>query len=112
MTIRNTRSIRTFAALSLALLSVTATAAVAADGPYYRAVLTPKTAPDHVISSGVAWEAKGNELDAGETGDQPWMVCAELAHEVGTISSFTAEGKELNQDKLAYCNKNAHKTKG
>jgi hypothetical protein len=107
------RSIIKITTLGAMLLSV-GTAATAADTtqPYYRATISHGVAPEGVISSGMAWLAQGNELHGSENGNQPWMVCAELAHDVGAISAFSAEGKALTPDRLAYCNKNARKAKG
>ncbi len=97
--------------VALSLLIVGTAPATAQSAVYYRATVSNGPAPQGVISSGMAWQAHENELRGAESGDQPWMVCAELAHEVGAISGFSAEGKALAQDKLDYCNKSARKSR-
>ena len=99
---------RFLAACTLAMALATPVAAQASD-MYYRATLEKPSAPNHLISSEVVWDGQGTVLQAGIAGDVAKRVCAALAQNVGTITEFTAEGKKLADDDMAYCNKHARK---
>eukprot|EP01037_Dinobryon_pediforme_P012969 gene12969-13071_t len=106
---------RILAALTVALALTTPAltspaAAQSADG-YYHAVLEKAPAPGKLVSSEVVWSGHDNMMDAPVAGDVAKRVCATLAQAVGTVTTFTAEGKGLSADELTYCNKHARKTK-
>jgi hypothetical protein len=98
-----------FLAACTLVLAIATPAAAQSAGAYYRATLEKPAAPAHVISSEVVWYAHGNVLEAGIAGDTAKRVCAVLAQNVGTITEFSAEGKKLEVEDLAYCNKHARK---
>ncbi len=98
-------------ALTAALLVAAAPTLAAPTGAFYHAVLAEGQAPSSLISSDVLWQGSGKELTAKEAGLRAPMVCAELALNVGVVSSFTVEGVALAQDKLDFCNKHARKAK-
>ena len=95
----------------IAFLGASPVLAASNSATYYQATLVKGPAPEGVISSGMGWQARGDTLQGTESGDQPWMVCAELAQNVGTIGNFVADGKPLTTDKLDYCNKKARKSR-
>lgn len=102
-----------FPAALIAAIALTAAApahAQSADG-YYHAVFEKAQAPGKLVSSEVVWTGQGNAMDAPVAGDVAKRVCATLARTVGAVTTFTAGGKPLSSDDLAYCNKSARKAK-
>ncbi|WP_353227904.1 hypothetical protein [Novosphingobium sp.] len=105
---------RILAALTLAIapaLVLASPAAAQSSGLYYHAVLEKPATSSRLISSEVVWYATANTMEAPIAGELPKQVCATLAHTVGAVTEFTAEGKALSAEDLAYCNKRARKTK-
>ncbi|TRD11698.1 hypothetical protein FGU71_07335 [Erythrobacter insulae] len=80
--------------------------AAAQSGPYYSASLAQSTDEDRAVAGGVAWACKDTECVANKGTSRPVNVCRGLARKFGEITSFTAKGKELSDDKLAKCNGN------
>ncbi|MEM6476147.1 MAG: hypothetical protein AAF687_08275 [Pseudomonadota bacterium] len=98
----------TIFALALAYTGLTfgaATAPVtAASGPYYSATLATAADDNRAVAGGVAWACKGTKCVANKGSSRATRICRGLAREFGEITSFTANGKELEADKLAKCN--------
>ena len=94
-----------------AMFVLSSPAAAQSAESYYRATLQAASAPGKVISSDVLWAAHDNVLEAPMTGDVARRVCAVLAHNVGPITAFQADGKPISVEDLGYCNKYARKTK-
>ena len=80
------------------------TAADARSGVFYTAELTQPTEQTRAVAGGVAWVCKGTTCVAPRGTSRPLRVCRELQREVGAVASFTAQGKELDADKLESCN--------
>jgi hypothetical protein len=75
-------------------------------GAYYRAALA--AAPDaRVITRDAVWHCSGSECTAGRSGSRPAIVCARLAHEVGALRSFSADGQPFDAAALESCNRRA-----
>ena len=80
--------------------------AVASEGPYYTATLAAPADDNRAVAAGVAWACKDTTCVANKGPSRPMRICRGLAREFGEIKSFTANGKELAEEKLAKCNGN------
>ncbi|KWV91141.1 hypothetical protein [Erythrobacter sp. YT30] len=85
-------------------VATSSTPAIAADGPYYTAVLAQPTDENRAVAGGVAWACKGTTCVANKGTSRPIRMCRGLSKELGEVASFTAKGKELEAGKLAKCN--------
>jgi hypothetical protein len=94
----------------LTLIGVTmifAGSAVAASGVYSATVAQPLAAKKEFIVNGNIFRCDGSTCtlvshptnDAGDLG-----MCRALQRSVGTLTSYVAEGKAFDSDKLAKCN--------
>ena len=86
--------------------AITPAPAFAASGPYYVAELAAPAKDNRAVASGIAWKCQGTRCIAGKGSSRPMRICRGLAREFGEITSFTAKGKVLAEDKLAKCNGN------
>lgn len=75
-----------------------------ASGPYYTAELATPASEGRAVSTGVAWSCEGTDCRAGKGTSRPLRICRGLSREFGEVVSFTADGKELDEAKLAQCN--------
>lgn len=95
-------------ALAWAALSIGTTIApspaAAAEGAYYRAELSAPAAKTNAVAGGLVWKCAETNCAAPKGTSRPAIVCARLAKEVGTVSTFTAGGKALEAEDLARCN--------
>ncbi|MEM7780792.1 MAG: hypothetical protein AAF697_10410 [Pseudomonadota bacterium] len=98
-------------ALALVYTGLTFGAATSApltanNGPYYTATLAAPTDENRAVAGGVAWACQGTTCVANKGTSRPSRVCRGLSREMGEITSFTANGETLAEDKLARCNGN------
>lgn len=93
--------------------TIAATAALAAAAPlaaapaltsYYDVVLAAPTEEATMIAGGVVFTCEGTTCEGPRSRDRALRVCSELRREVGTITSFTANGEALSDAQLARCN--------
>ena len=114
MTLSNPQSGR-FGILALALVytgltfgaAITPAPALAkVSGPYYTAELAAPASDGRAVATGVAWFCEGTDCRAGKGTSRPLRICRGLSREFGEVLSFTANGKQLEEDKLAKCNGN------
>jgi len=84
--------------------AITPTPAGAAEGAYYRAELSAPAAKTNAVAGGLVWKCAETNCAAPKGTSRPAIVCARLAKEVGTVSTFTAGGKALEAEDLARCN--------
>ena len=96
----------TLSVLTLSVLTVGATPALAA-GPHYRAELATAASSDRVITRGLMWKCVADGCVAGKSNSRPAIACAALAREAGTLRSFTVAGKALSAADLEKCNAKA-----
>ncbi|MDY7097084.1 MAG: hypothetical protein SXU28_03000 [Pseudomonadota bacterium] len=89
-------------ALGASLAPVTTQAAA----PYYTATLAAPAEDDRAVAGGVAWNCRDTTCVAAKGTARPMRICRGLAREFGEITSFTAKGKALSEEKLAKCNGN------
>jgi len=87
-------------ALGTTLAPVTSTAAA----PYYVAQFAAAVEDDSAVAGGVAWACKDKFCVAAKGSGRPMRICRGLAREFGEITSFSADGEALAEDKLAKCN--------
>jgi hypothetical protein len=85
----------------------TSSAPLAAQGgAYYTATLAQPADDNRAVAGGVAWNCRGTTCVANKGTSRASRVCRGLAREFGEITSFTANGEALAEDKLARCNGN------
>lgn len=92
------------ATAALALGTTMAPIASQAAAPYYTAKLAVPASDDRAVAGGVAWACKDDMCVAAKGTSRPMRICRGLAREFGEVTSFTAKGKELSEEKLAKCN--------
>ncbi|HEY8604050.1 CC_3452 family protein [Tsuneonella suprasediminis] len=80
--------------------------AQAAQGPFYQAELASAAGNNVVVAGGVAWHCAETACTADRATSRPEIVCARLAKKAGDVTSFSADGKALDEAKLARCNGN------
>jgi hypothetical protein len=90
--------------LSLALLS---TPALAAAG--FQAEPAARPSQERFVARESVWRC----TDAGcvstnRTSSRPAIVCAALARQVGTLRTFSADGRAFGAEELESCNSRAH----
>ncbi len=85
-------------------IGLASTAASAAGGVYYRADLSAPAQKARFVSRGVVWICEGTSCTAPRGTSRPAIMCAALAKETGTLTSFAAEGKLFDAADLARCN--------
>ena len=94
------------AAAGLMALAATANPAIAA-GAYYQAELARPAAADRLIVRGLVWKCGAESCVAGRSNSRALIDCSALAREVGTLRSFTVEGRSLAPEQLQKCNAKA-----
>ena len=94
------------AALALAAATTAISPAVAA-GSYYRAELATPPSADQMVVRGLIWKCAAGGCVAGRSNSRAVIDCSALAREVGTLRSFTVEGRSLAPDQLQKCNARA-----
>ena len=83
-----------------------APAVAKSSGPFYTAELAAPASESRTVATGVAWFCEGTDCRAGKGTSRPLRICRGLNREFGEIVSFSADGKELDEAKLAKCNGN------
>lgn len=105
----NTRPVAAVVALAWTALTfgtaIAPTPAQAAEGTFYRAELAAPAPTAKPIASGQVWSCSDSACVSGRGTSRPAIVCARLAKEVGEVTAFVADGKALEADALARCNK-------
>jgi hypothetical protein len=82
-------------------------AACAAPGGQYRAEpATPPTAARLIVKD-IVWRCGAGGCVAPRSNSRPAIDCSALAHELGTLRSFTVEGQALDPAALEKCNARA-----
>ena len=90
--------------LSFALLGGTA---FAAPGGQYRAEPATPPAASRLIVKDIIWRCGAGGCIAPRSNSRPAIDCSALAHEVGTLRSFTVEGQAIDPAALEKCNARA-----
>ena len=81
--------------------------AFAAPGGQYRAEpANPPTAARMVVKD-IVWRCGAGGCVAPRSNSRPAIDCSALAHELGTLRSFTVEGQALDPAALEKCNARA-----
>jgi hypothetical protein len=90
--------------LSFTLLGGTAFAAPAGQ---YRAEPASPPAASRLIVKDIVWRCGAAGCVAPRSNSRPAIDCSALAHEIGTLRSFTVEGQALEPAALEKCNARA-----
>lgn len=90
--------------IATTLLSGAAADAQPRSGSFYSATLTAPAEAPRAIAGGVVWTCAGTDCSAPRGTSRPGVMCARLVREVGTVSSFTADGVALDAAALERCN--------
>ena len=85
-------------------LAVFATPALAS---HYHAQPEAKPEAARLILRDTIWSCGDNGCAAGKSNSRPAIVCEVLAKEVGTLRSFSVEGRALTPQQLEKCNARA-----
>lgn len=93
-----------YTTFTFGILASPAPAAAKATGPYYVAELSAPASATRTVAGGIAWSCEGTTCVAAKGTSSPLRMCREIQRELGAVASFTANGKELAEDKLAACN--------
>jgi hypothetical protein len=91
--------------LRSALLALSLASAPAA--AQYHAQPQARPAQARVIAGDLLWRCGDGGCVAAANHSRAAIVCARLAREVGTLSSFTAQGRALTPEQLQACNSRA-----
>ena len=89
------------------ILSSALLAAPAFATPYYRAETTAAPAQARFVARDNIWRCTGSSCVSDRTGSRPASVCGSLVREVGTLSSFSVEGRAFSAEEMASCNRRA-----
>ncbi|HEX8261981.1 MAG TPA: hypothetical protein VF547_03810 [Allosphingosinicella sp.] len=89
---------------SASLLGGTAFAAPAGQ---YRAEPAKPPAAARLIVKDIVWRCGASGCVAPRSNSRPAIDCSALAHEIGTLRSFTVEGQALDPAALEKCNARA-----
>lgn len=96
-----------FAAVVLASFLLVGTASQAqtrTNAAVYRAELAQPATTARLAAGGVVWTCAGNACTAPRSNSRPAIVCARLAREAGTLSSFAVSGAAISGSDLERCN--------
>ena len=81
--------------------------AFAAPGGQYRAEPASPPTASRLIVKDIVWRCGAAGCAAPRGNSRPAIDCSALAHEVGTLRSFTVEGRALDPAALEKCNARA-----
>ena len=81
--------------------------AFAAGGAHYRAEPANPPAAARLIVKDLIWKCGSGGCVAPRSNSRPAIDCSALAHEVGTLRSFTVQGQALDPAALEKCNARA-----
>lgn len=103
---------RLFAVTGAVLIATTLFASAAANaqprgGAFYRATLATAATTDRAVAGSVVWRCGDTVCTAPRGTSRPTIMCARLAREVGTLTSFVAGDQTLTAEELARCNATA-----
>ena len=81
--------------------------AFAAPSGQYRAEPANPPVAARLIVRDIAWRCGAGGCVAPRSNSRPAIDCSALAHEIGTLRSFTVEGRSLDPAALEKCNARA-----
>jgi hypothetical protein len=81
--------------------------ALAAPGGQYRAEPASPPAATRLVVRDILWRCGAGGCVAPRGNSRPTIDCSALAHQVGTLRSFTVEGQALEPAALDKCNARA-----
>ena len=89
-------------AFASALLPAAASAA-----SHYRAEPTAAPAQTRFVARENVWNCSAGACTSARSSSRPAIVCATLVREVGTLRSFSVEGRAFAAEELESCNRRA-----
>ena len=89
-------------ALAFAVLPAAASAA-----NHYRAEPAAAPAQARFIARENVWNCSAGACTSGRSSSRPAIVCATLVREVGSLRSFSVEGRAFAAEELESCNRRA-----
>lgn len=95
-----------YSALTIGAAITPTTAEARTSGPYYTVELAAPAEESRNVVRGTIFVCEGTSCIARKGSSRPVVMCERLAREVGEITKFNANGKDLPADKLAKCNGN------
>ena len=95
------------ALLAIAFASASA-AAPAFAASYYRAEPAAPPAQSRLVARENVWSCAADGCTSGRSASRPAIVCATLVRQVGTLRSFSVEGRAFAAEELESCNRRAH----
>src|SRR4051812_4374590 len=87
--------------------SIFASTAFAAPSGQYRAEPASPPTASRLIVKDIVWRCGAAGCIAPRSNSRPAIDCSALAHEIGTLRSFTVEGQSLDAAALEKCNAGA-----
>ena len=94
------------ALVTLAFASVLLPAAASAAN-YYRAEPTAAPTQTRFVARENVWICNAGVCTSGRSSSRPAIVCATLVREVGTLRTFSVEGRAFAAEELESCNRRA-----
>jgi len=88
----------------LTFSATTAPVSAKNSAPYYTAELAQPAKENRMVARGVAWKCEGTSCRAKKGNSRPIRICRGLVRKMGEVTSFTARGEKLAEDKMAKCN--------
>jgi hypothetical protein len=93
--------------LFLPLVAIGAGAEPAAAAPHYVAQPAAQVGSDTLVVRGLVWKCSPGGCTAGKSNSRPATDCAALARQVGSLTRFSAGGREIPAEALEKCNARA-----
>lgn len=93
------------AASLAAIVAVSAPAAEARTGTYYKVELASPAPKPKVAVRDVVFQCAGTTCTAPRANTNARAICATAARNLGKLSAFTADEKSFDEKALATCNK-------
>ncbi|CAM3091744.1 hypothetical protein SPAN111604_03155 [Sphingomonas antarctica] len=78
-----------------------------AQAPVVRAVTVAQLAPKTLVAGETLWNCGAEGCTTRALTSRPAIVCAQVAKQVGAVSSFSVGGAALSAEELAKCNAKA-----
>ncbi|HEX8480624.1 MAG TPA: hypothetical protein VF650_01835 [Allosphingosinicella sp.] len=81
--------------------------AFAAPGAHYRAEAATPPAASRLIVKQILWKCGAAGCVAPRGNSRPAIDCSALAREIGTLRSFSVDGRQIGPEALEKCNARA-----
>ena len=92
--------------VTLAFASALSPAAASA-ASHYRAEPAAMPARERFVARDTVWNCAAGACTSGRSASRPGIVCATLVRQVGSLRSFSVEGRAFAAEELESCNRRA-----